>query len=125
MERMPGPVVSGQLKRGRLSHPADSAKTDETISGAEVPGQVPQSPPAAVCNVSGLGSAPRSAPNVEGRTAGRATFEWEVFNYEASARQRSSKVVVQQKTAAHSWYHPLNWLKLKSKLWPAGQRVSK
>lgn len=34
---MPSPVVSGQSRRGRLSHPADWAKTDETISGAEAP----------------------------------------------------------------------------------------
>lgn len=66
---MPSPVVSGQPRRGRLSHPADWAETDETISGRRGPGQVPQSLPAAVHNVSDLGSA--LAPLQRGRTAGR------------------------------------------------------
>lgn len=56
MERMPSPVVSGQRRRGRLSHPADLAKTDETISGAEALDRFLKVCLAAVHNVSDLGS---------------------------------------------------------------------
>lgn len=66
------PVVSGQRRRGRLSRPADLAKTDETISGAEARTGSSKSAlqPSTTSRTSG---SPLALLERDGRPAGRTT----------------------------------------------------